>query len=253
MAQISPPRAARPARLHSPRVLSQPVCASRRTSHSVSKRGETSFSRPAKASSSRRWVAASTSARPRHAGRGISTSGGAHGPGGVCTLMAWSFDEGAGAGRRPSLQPGGRIISEEILRSIVEAVVAENFSRLDEFFGTSNTAVTWPCSHAVTHKAQHRRARPVPARRHRAGWICRRRVSPVQQPRGHGKTRYRAVSIRTDVHGSTDRPPGMRESVPGDVVRDVLFFPARSLSRSAFLNQGPPERTARPASRGRAS
>src|SRR5882724_8993783 len=118
------------------RCSSSALLAVRRASHSASP-AATSFSRPAKASSSWRWVEASTSARsscwPWISTSAVPTAFR------VCTLIAWSLMK---ARVRPSAScTRRRIISPSSSRPLAARMAVAGWP-----FGTSNTAVTWPWS-----------------------------------------------------------------------------------------------------------
>src|SRR3954452_23363558 len=118
------------------RCSSSSASAARRVSQSAST-AATSFSRPAKASSRRRWVAASTSARSS-CWPWISTKA-APTAFSVCTLIDWSLMK---ARVRPSANwTRRRIISPVSSRPFSVRILVAGWP-----LGTSNVAVTCPCS-----------------------------------------------------------------------------------------------------------
>src|SRR3954447_18939024 len=118
------------------RCSSSAPLAVRRASHNTSS-AATSFSSPAKASSSWRWVEASTSARSS-CWPWISTSA-APTALSVCTLIDWSLMK---ARVRPSAScTRRRIISPVSSRPFSVKILLAGWP-----LGTSKEAVTWPCS-----------------------------------------------------------------------------------------------------------
>src|SRR3954454_18578908 len=118
------------------RCSSSAVLAVRRAAQSAST-AETSFSRPAKASSRRRWVAASTSARsscwPWISTRAAPTAFS------VCTLIAWSL-------MKARVRPSASWTRRRIISPVSSSPFSARILAAGWFFGISNTAVTCPCS-----------------------------------------------------------------------------------------------------------
>src|ERR1700733_6757697 len=118
------------------RCSSSTVLAARLASHSSSS-AATSFSRPAKASSRRRWVEASTSARSS-CWPWISTSAEPTAFR-VCTLIAWSL-------MKARVRPSASCTRRRIISPVSSNPLSLRIFEAGWVLGTSNTAVTWPCS-----------------------------------------------------------------------------------------------------------
>src|ERR1700737_2853223 len=118
------------------RCSSSSVFAVRRASQSDST-AATSFSNPEKASSRRRWVAASTSARSS-CWPWISTKA-APTAFRVCTLIAWSL-------MKARVRPSASCTRRRIISPVSSSPLSLRITEAGWPFGTSNTAVTWPCS-----------------------------------------------------------------------------------------------------------
>src|SRR6201747_2670342 len=158
---------------------------------------ETSFSSPAKASSSRRWVEASTSARSS-CWPWISTSAEPTAFR-VCTLIAWSL-------MKARVRPSASCTRRRIISPVSSRPLSLRIFEAGCFLGTSNTAVTWPCSApwrtsaasprppSASAKASRRMDLPAP-------------VSPVNTARP-GENSISSRSIRT--MSRIDRRASMR-------------------------------------------
>src|SRR6478735_6306926 len=118
------------------RCSSSAVFAVRRASHNAST-ATTSFSRPAKASSNCRWVEASTSARSS-CWPWISTSA-APTALRVCTLIDWSL-------MKARVRPSASCTRRRIISPVSSSPFSERIFAAGWPLGTSNMAVTWPCS-----------------------------------------------------------------------------------------------------------
>src|SRR3954471_25062997 len=118
------------------RCSSSAMLAVRRASQSAST-AVTSFSMPAKASSRRRWVAASTSARsscwPWISTRAAPTAFS------VCTLIAWSL-------MKARVRPSASWTRRRIISPVSSSPFSARILAAGWFLGISNTAVTCPCS-----------------------------------------------------------------------------------------------------------
>src|SRR5665213_3636042 len=205
------------------RCSSSTVLAARLASQSCSS-AVTSFSSPAKASSRRRWVEASTRARSS-CWPWISTSAEPTALR-VCTLIAWSLMK---ARVRPSANcTRRRIISQESSELASSRPLSLRMAEAGCPLGTSNTAVTCPCSTPC-------RTRPASPRPPSASAKASSRMdlpAPVS-PVSTASPRENSISSRSiRTMSRIDRRASMRVKIlteteflegPGDVGAGILL------------------------------